>query len=166
MRRQTLHAELLRLETELSTLDRKGVLVDAPYPVYERLESDASHPPGLRVRGFAAMNNGIVILYTRDLDLEERKKGHSLVIGEARSYSAVNQGVGTIIRVDSGHASHNQTPHSHTAWTDLVGVEPPSMPPRTRIELGDFISRVEEWRMDNLSILPIFPASLANARLP
>jgi len=112
------------------------------------------------------MHSGIIIAYLRDLDLEQLAEGEALVIDEARSYSAVVQGEDTIIRFDSGHVSHKPDPHLHNAWTTLRDVDPPPMPLASPIELGNFISRIEEWRLDHLDRLPYYPASVAKARLP
>jgi len=166
VRSPTLQSELSRLEAELNTLERKGVLVDVPYPHYEAFEADEQNPPSLRVSGIAAMNSNILIAYVRDFDLHQPGKGPALVIDEERSYSAVLQGEGTIVRFDSGHATHSPNPHLHTSWTSLAELEPPTMPLASSIELGNFIDRIEDWRLDHLHHLPTYPASLANVRWP
>jgi hypothetical protein len=162
----TLYSEIERLEKEIRSHEDLGILVDAPPPVIEWYSGDATRPPRISVSGVAAMHSGILIVYLRDLDIQEQDKGPALVISEERSYSAILQGHAIIVRLDSGHISHSHAPHLHTAFTDIIGIDPPPMPLTYPIELGNFIARMEDWRMENHNILPIFPASVANARLP
>lgn len=166
MRSPTLDSELSRLITELNTLERKGVLVEAPHPRYQWLEAERGNPLGLRVTGIAAMHSNIVIAYARQFALDEPEKGPTLVIDEDRNYSAILQGEGIIIRFDSGHATHNTHPHLHIGTTSLPEWDPPTMPLASPIELGNFMERIEDWRFDHLDRLPIYPATLVNVRWP
>lgn len=167
MRYPTLYSELEQLESELATLERKGVLIDVPLPRYGSVEEASnSRLRRLRVSGVATMHSGIIITYLRDLFLEMPPKGEALVIDEERSYSAILQGEDTIIRFDSGHTTHSPDPHQHQAWTTLTDIDSPTMPLASSLELGNFIGRIEEWRMDHLAWLPTYPASIENARWP
>jgi hypothetical protein len=150
------------MENELSSHERKRVLVDVPDPIYE---------PGPKnefvARGVAAMNSGIVILYRRDFELGKSLIRRVIIKQERRSYSAVLQGEGTIIRCDSGQVTHSPDPHVHTQLTDFTdNIQPPTMPLASPVELGNFIERVEEWRLEHLDYLPDSPGSVANARIP
>lgn len=149
------------MENELSSHERKGVLVHVPEPLYEPVFAN-----GFVARGVAAMNSGIVILYRRDLKLGRSLLRKVIIKHEKRSYSAVLQGEATIIRFDSGQVTHRPDPHVHTQWTDLRGIDPPAMPLASPVELGNFIERINEWRLEHLDYLPESPGSVANARMP
>lgn len=166
MRLPTLHSETLRLETELSSLERLGILVDAPPPYYEAIEGTESERMVLRASGLAAMHSGIILVYLREFEVEVPEKGQALVAAERRSYSAVLRGFGSIARLDSGHISHSQTPHVHTAWPDSVGLDPPEIPISAPVELGNFVMRIERWRVENVHALPHHPGSIEDVRIP
>jgi hypothetical protein len=149
------------MENELSSHERMGVLVDVPYPLYE--------PVGKHdfvARGVAAMNSGILIFYRRDFKLRRSWNLKQVIATEKRSYSAVVEGEGTIIRFDTGQVTHNPDPHLHTQWTDFRDIAPPPMPLASPIELGNFIERIDAWRLEHLDYLPDLPGSIANARIP
>jgi hypothetical protein len=151
---------------ELGTLERKGVLVEVPHPQYLWVEPEGAIPLGLRVSGIAAMHSNIVITFVRELVIEEPRKGPRVVIDEGRSYQAILQGEGIIIRFDSGHATHNTDPHLHVGVTTMPDWDPPTMPLASPIELGNFIERIEDWRLDNGHRLPVYPATLEDVRWP
>jgi hypothetical protein len=150
------------MENELSSHERKGFLVDVPDPLYE--------PTGKHdfvARGVAAMNSGILIFYRRDFRIRKTLLRKTVITSEKRSYSAVLQGEGTIVRFDSGQVTHSPDPHMHTQLSDFTDdIRPPTFPLASPVELGHFIERIEEWRFDHLDYLPESPGSVANARIP
>lgn len=149
------------MENELSSHGRKGALIEVPDPLYE-----PSGKGQFVARGVAAMNNGIVIVYRRNFRIRKPLLRREIITDESRSYSAVLQGEGIIIRFDSGQVTHNPDPHLHSQITELKDLEPPTMPLASPIELGNFIERIDEWRHDNLQFLPDSPGSLEDVRLP
>jgi len=151
------------LEAQIASLERAGVLVDAPLPAHSRhvLEDGTER---FQVDGAAAMRNGIVLLYLRDFGITRPAKGPVVVEDEYRSFSAALQGADVIMRYDSGHISHSQRPHVHADWPKRLGLAFPELRIEQPVDLSDFVISIERWREEHRHILPSDPPELGRVR--
>lgn len=162
-RTPTLHAEIERLEAQLASLERAGVLTDAPLPSHSRhITSDGIER--FQVDGAAAMRNGIYLIYLRDFGISRPAKGPVVVEDEYRSFSAVLQGGEVILRYDSGHISHSQRPHVHADWPKRLALAIPELRIELPVDLSDFVVSIEAWRERHLHMLPPNPPELRRVR--
>ena len=126
----------------------QGFLARAYFVLSENLSLTDVGGGQVAVGGAVECVNGIYVTVNETLRIVEGEGMHATVQPERYSYNVVIGKLGTLLRYDSGHATHHRGHHKHeydVLAGDTEGMVILLSGDDARPALGDVIAEVEDW---------------------
>ena len=158
-----LHGVITRIESELARLEASASFVEMSPIDVKRV---GMRGRSVVVQGKASMRSGIAMAFVVVLDVV-RVPGTNLWLVEREEWhlkASVFQ-CGELLRYETGHRSHRQSPHLHGTWCQERGMEPPALPTVGAISISRFVEALEGWRVAHEALLPLDPPPLGPVRI-